>query len=116
MSDTEQVQYFNPILILMWVLQLIILGMDYSGDQRVTWSIPIIGSFLLIQIYMIWKTNYDQMIKEQKEGQTRAVSGDLLDHVPIMQPRQNTSNQIINLELSPAIDSSEDDVKQLKIN
>ncbi|MHA2028869.1 MAG: hypothetical protein ACW99Q_05720, partial [Candidatus Kariarchaeaceae archaeon] len=62
---SEKVQYFNPFLILIWILQLIILAMDYSDDNKVTWSIPVIGSFLLIQLYMVWKTNYDEMVEEQ---------------------------------------------------
>ena len=55
MSETEQVKYFNPLLILVWILQIILIAMDYSADGAITWSIPVVGSFLLVQIYMIWK-------------------------------------------------------------
>ena len=92
MSDMEQVQYFNPLLILIWILQLIMLAMDYSQDQRVTWSIPVIGSFLLIQIYMIWKTNYDQMKDEQRTQQKIEKSQSFVELRLINHPNNSNEN------------------------
>lgn len=92
MSDMEQVQYFNPLLILIWILQLIMLAMDYSQDQRVSWSIPVIGSFLLIQIYMIWKTNYDQMKDEQRTQRKIEKSQSFVELGLINHPNNSNEN------------------------
>lgn len=114
---SEQVQSFNPLLILIWVFELIILGIDYSTDHRVTWSIPIIGSFLVVQIYMIWKTNYDKMMQEEREKQAKILGGDLVKNTPIIEPGRtnlqnvNTVNKtdspIISLNLAPSINLNE---------
>ena len=75
MSDTEQIQSFSPLMILIWVLNIIVVAMDYSPDQRITWSIPVVGSVIVVQVYMIWKTNYDQMVQEQREVQAQKLGG-----------------------------------------
>lgn len=95
MSDTEQVKHFNPLLVLIWILQLLLLGIDYNADQRVSWSIPIIGSVLLIQVYMIWKTNYDEMIAEQKENQAITLEKPILNQqqlITLNLPDVNSKN------------------------
>lgn len=75
MSGAEQVDSFNPMLIVIWITQLLLLGWDWSQDQRIWWSIPIIGSFFFIQLYMIWKTNHDKMMEEERDRQARALGG-----------------------------------------
>jgi len=75
MSGAEQVDSFNPLLALVWITQLLLLGWDYNQDGRIWWSIPIIGSFFFIQLYMIWKTNHDKLMEEQRDRQARALGG-----------------------------------------
>lgn len=111
MSGAERVNSFNPLLILIWVFQLIILGIDWQ-DGSVTWSIPIIGSFLLIQIYMVWKTNYDEMQQAQSDAHARSLGGPM--DTPMIDPNRTDlkdvysnskggskpSGQMINLNVS----------------
>ncbi|MHA2100429.1 MAG: hypothetical protein ACW99A_17270 [Candidatus Kariarchaeaceae archaeon] len=105
---SEKVQYFNPFLILIWILQLIILAMDYSDDNKVTWSIPVIGSFLLIQLYMVWKTNYDEMVEEQNQKVMKQYG---TDSTPVITPgvtNLQTANStqdgsMIQLNLAPSV-------------
>jgi len=107
MSDTEQVQSFNPILILIWLLQIIIVAMDYSQDGIVKWSIPVVGSFFLVQLYMLWKTNYDEMIQEQNE-RFNALNP-IIKNTPLIIPgktnlqNENTQSNMIDLTLSPSL-------------
>ncbi len=119
MSDNEQVQYFNPIMILVWIIQLLIVGMDYSKDQRISWSIPIIGSVLLIQIFMIWKTNYDEMMAERREAMGKKYGGALVNSTPVIQPgttnlamaQQKSANfdTMVDLDISSNLKSKKND-------
>ena len=110
MSDIEQVQSFNPLLIVVWVMEIIIVAMDYSSDQRISWSIPVIGSFLIIQLYMLWKTNHDNMIQEQRKFRALKIGGSLVENTPLIQPGktnlQNASSRnsvIVDLTLAPSL-------------
>ncbi|MHA2504227.1 MAG: hypothetical protein ACXAE3_15320 [Candidatus Kariarchaeaceae archaeon] len=85
MSSSDQVDSFNPILLAIWATQLLLLGWDWSQDGKVLWSIPIIGSFFVIQLYMIWKTNYDSMLQEQRNAQAIALGGPI--DTPEIDPR-----------------------------
>lgn len=92
MSGAEQVESFNPLLVVIWLTQLLLLGWDWSADGQVRWSIPIIGSFFIIQLYMIWKTNYDQMMEEQRDAQARALGGPM--DTPKIQPGKTNINEL----------------------
>ncbi|MFV2014934.1 MAG: hypothetical protein ACC656_05880 [Candidatus Heimdallarchaeota archaeon] len=120
---SEKIQYFNPFIALIWVLQIIILAMDYSPDKKVTWSIPVIGSFLLIQLYMVWKTNYDEMMEEQNQQLMDAYGGENLSRTPVIKPGvtnlqlanspqdSNQSGPMIQLNLAPSLqDDDEEDL------
>ncbi len=118
---SEQVQHFNPFLILVWILQLIILAIDYTDDGKVYWSIPIIGSFLLIQLYMVWKTNYDEMIEEQNQRITARYGDTRITNTPQITPgitnlqavnvkQDNTvQDSIIQLNLAPSVNLNDQD-------
>jgi len=75
MSGAEKVNSFNPIWIVIWITQILIVGVDYAQDGRIVWSIPIVGSVFIVQVYMIWKTNYDEMMEERQKRQARALGG-----------------------------------------
>ena len=117
---SEQVQNFNPILILIWIIQLIILAMDYSSDGAVSWSIPIIGSFLLVQLYMVWKTNYDEMVEEQNKRTMARYGDSKIANTPTITPgitnlqSVNIGNKaalqdpIIQLNLAPSVNEEDD--------
>lgn len=105
---SEKVQSFNPFLVLIWILQLIILGIDYEPDRSISWSIPIIGSFLVIQIYMIWKTNYDEMVEEQQANMIANRGGTMSPPtirpgITNLQEANSTKNSMIQLNLSPSV-------------
>jgi hypothetical protein len=108
MSEMEQVKYFNPLLILVWILQIIIVAMDYSADSAITWSIPVVGSFLLVQIYMIWKTNYDEMVQESMEARNME-QNELVRNTPLITPGKsdlsasNSGGNVISLGLAPSL-------------
>ena len=108
---SEQVQNFNPILILIWILQLIILAMDYSSDGAVSWSIPVIGSFLLVQLYMVWKTNYDEMVEEQNQRMMAKYGDPKIANTPTITPGI-TNLQLINTNLNK---KSQDPIIQLNL-
>lgn len=121
---SEQVQHFNPFLILVWILQLIILAIDYTDDGKVYWSIPIIGSFLLVQLYMVWKTNYDEMIEEQNQRITAKYGDTRIANTPHITPgitdlqavnvRQDNTAQdsIIQLNLAPSVNLNDQDEEE----
>ena len=104
----EQVKYFNPLLMLVWILQIILVAMDYSADNAITWSIPVVGSFLLVQIYMIWKTNYDEMVQESMEARNKE-GNELVRKTPLIIPGKsdlssaNSSGNVISLGLAPSM-------------
>lgn len=84
--------------------------MDYSPDQTITWSIPIVGSVIVIQIYMIWKTNYDQMVQEQREVEAKKLGGSIVKDTPLIQPgvtnladANKKGGAMVNLTLSPSV-------------
>ncbi|OLS26194.1 MAG: hypothetical protein HeimC2_16060 [Candidatus Heimdallarchaeota archaeon LC_2] len=108
---SEQVQNFNPILVLIWILQLIILAMDYSSDGAVSWSIPVIGSFLLVQLYMVWKTNYDEMVEEQNQRMMAKYGDPKIANTPTITPGI-TNLQLINTNLNK---KSQDPIIQLNL-
>lgn len=121
MSSSQQVQYFNPFLILIWILQVILFAIDYSDNGRGTWSIPVIGSFFLVQVYMVWKTNSDEMKQEQQLAAQRALGGSLVEDTPIIQPgitnlsdmskqSSSSSSPVIHLGFAPGL--SDDDEKK----
>ncbi len=112
-EDTDKIQSFNPLLILVWILELIILAMDYSQDNAVSWSIPVIGSFLLIQVYMIWKTNSDELELERREAVAKS-SSNLVKNTPLIHPGKTNLTQLhskhssmVDLTLSPSVDDDE---------
>lgn len=85
---SERVSSFNPIIIAIWLTSLVLFIVDYTPDSRISWSIPIIGSILLVQLYFVWKTNYDDMIEKDREKQVAALGGPT--DVPTIDPlRQN---------------------------
>ena len=104
----QQIKYFNPLLILVWILQISLVAMDYSADGAITWSIPVVGSFLLVQIYMIWKTNYDEMVQESREARVRD-DNELVRNTPLITPGKtdlsasNNSGNVISLGLAPSL-------------
>ena len=107
MSEMEQVKYFNPLLILVWILQIILIAMDYSADGAITWSIPVVGSFLLVQIYMIWKTNYDEMVQESREARNKE-DNELVRNTPLITPGKSelsasNSGNVISLGFAPSL-------------
>lgn len=114
MSDElDKVDSFNPLLILIWILQLIILAMDYSQDNAVTWAIPVIGSFLVVQIYMIWKTNSDEIAEEERRMNAQN-SDDLVKNTPLIKPGKTNLTQLhtshtstVDLTLSPSLQEDE---------
>lgn len=115
MSDMEQVQSFNPLLIVVWVLEILIVAMDYSADQKITWSIPVVGSFLVVQIYMLWKTNYDKMVQEQREVQALKAGGSIVANTPLIQPGRtnlqganSSKSNMVNLTLAPSLTEEDD--------
>ena len=118
---SEQVQNFNPILILIWILQLIILAMDYSADGAVSWSIPVIGSFLLVQLYMVWKTNYDEMVEEQNQQMMARYGDPKIANTPTITPgitnlqsinignKASSQDPIIQLNLAPSVNEEDEE-------
>ena len=85
MSGSDRVNSVSPFLVLIWIFQLIILVIDWQ-DGGVSWSIPIIGSFLLVQVYMVWKTNSDEIMQEQTEAMARSLGGPM--DTPMINPNQ----------------------------
>ena len=119
MSGAERVRSFNPILLLIWAFQIIIFVLDLQGDGRVSWSIPIIGSFFFVQLYMIWKTNYEQMEEERRSKMAEMLGGpknvpeidptsqSLKTYYKSAEPKKEVSGPMLNVDATSENERSE---------
>jgi len=114
MSGAEQVDNFNPLLIVIWITQLLLLGWDWSQDGQVKWSIPIIGSFFLVQIYMLWKTNYDKMMEERQDQQARALGGPM--DTPKITPGKTKLKEVYKAKNKSSSTTGRSDQSMINLN
>ncbi|MDH5401004.1 MAG: hypothetical protein OEY49_00825, partial [Candidatus Heimdallarchaeota archaeon] len=68
-----------------------------------------------IQLYMIWKTNYDEMIEEEREKRRQKMGG-LVGNTPLIKPGvtdlkqiHSTDTHMVNLNISPNVVDDEEE-------
>ena len=108
MSNAEKVQSLNPIMVIIWITNFLIFYWDWSNDGIVSWSIPIIGSVLIVQIYMVWKTNYDEMMEDDRVVQINALGGPT--NRPDIVPGTNNLSDFYNSEKNKIDSNNEEKV------